>query len=168
MTRQRLSGMAASLDAPLVVVTTAAQGELAGCLVGFHTQSSIDPLRYCLWLSKANHTYKVALRSNAFGLHFLTPSDLEVAELFGTQTGEEVDKFADLGWQPGLDGVPLLEALPHHLQLRRVALLDDGGDHVCVSTEVEHSSATHEFEPLRLSAAAHLEPGHDHDERAPV
>ena len=44
----------------------------AGCLVGFHSQSSIDPRQYAVWLSKANHTYPVALRSELFAVHFLT------------------------------------------------------------------------------------------------
>ena len=44
----------AQLDYPMIVVTTASAGERAGCLVGFHTQSSIDPERFAVWLSKAN------------------------------------------------------------------------------------------------------------------
>ena len=77
----------------MVVVTTAVAGERAGCLVGFHAQSAIDPQRYCVWLSKANHTYRVALRSTHLAVHFLTEDDLEVAEHFGTLTGDDVDKF---------------------------------------------------------------------------
>ena len=51
----------ASLDSPLVVVTAGAdsealEGERAGCLVGFHSQSSVSPERFSVWLSKANHT----------------------------------------------------------------------------------------------------------------
>jgi len=46
----------AALDSPLIVVTTADERERAGCLVEFHGQSSIEPQRYCVWLSKANYT----------------------------------------------------------------------------------------------------------------
>jgi flavin reductase (DIM6/NTAB) family NADH-FMN oxidoreductase RutF len=168
VTGQRFGSIAGSLNPPLVVVTTAAQGERAGCLVGFHSQSSIEPLRYSLWVSKANHTYRVALHATAFAMHFLTVADLELAELFGGRSGDDVDKFAEISWRPGLDDVPLLDALPHRLQLRRVALLDEGGDHVCISAAVEHTDGAEAFEPLRLRAAAHLQPGHDYEERAPV
>lgn len=156
----------ASLDRPMVVVTTAVAGERAGCLVGFHSQSSIDPERYCVWLSKANHTYRVALRSNRLAVHFLTRDDLEVAERFGMLTGDEVDKFEGLEVTSGPDGVPLLERCPHRVLLRRVALLDEGGDHVCLSTQCLEASSPGRFEPLRLSAVSHLVPGHDSDERA--
>jgi flavin reductase (DIM6/NTAB) family NADH-FMN oxidoreductase RutF len=100
----------ASLDSPLVVVTVAAAepGELAGCLVGFHSQSSIEPGEYSIWLSKANHTYRVALRATHVAIHFLTPPDLPLAELFGTRTGDDVDKFADLAYELGPGGVPVL------------------------------------------------------------
>ena len=83
-----------SLNAPLIVVTTAAGQERAGCLVGFHSQSSIEPARYCVWLSKANHTYRVALQSTHLAVHFLTSADLPLAERFGTMTGDSTDKFA--------------------------------------------------------------------------
>jgi len=156
----------ASADPPLVVVTTAAEGERAGCLVGFHVQSSITPERYCLWLSKANHTYRVSLRARHFAVHFLTGDDLALAERFGTLTGEDTDKFAGLELEIDEHGVPLLGSCPNRIAVERIATLDDGGDHVCLSTRVLSAHAEGEFVPLRVSDAAHLVPGHDSDERA--
>ena len=155
-----------SLDPPMVVVTTAVAGERAGCLVGFHAQSAIDPQRYCVWLSKANHTYRVALRSTYLAVHFLTTDDLELAEQFGTLTGDTVDKFAGVATRPGPDGVPLIGQCPQRLTVRRVALLDEGGDHVCLSVECIQAETAGRFEPLRLSQVEHLTPGHESDERA--
>ncbi len=83
------SRLMASLDAPMVVVTTAMDEERAGCLVGFHAQSSIDPGRYCVWLSKANHTYRVVLRSTHLAVHFLTEDDRPLAVHFGTRSGDD-------------------------------------------------------------------------------
>lgn len=156
----------ASLDPPMVVVTTAVAGERAGCLVGFHAQSAIDPQRYCIWLSKANHTYRVALRSTHLAVHFLTQDDFEVAEHFGTLTGEDVDKFEGLDVQAGPDGVPLLESCPNRLTLRRTVLVDEGGDHICLAADCLQSETSGRFEPLRLSRVTHLVPGHENDERA--
>ncbi|MBV9208139.1 MAG: flavin reductase [Actinobacteria bacterium] len=157
--------IASSLDTPLIVVTAAEGEEQAGCLVGFHTQSSIEPLRYCVWLSKANHTYRVALRSAFLAVHFLTASDLPLAERFGTLTGDRVDKFAGLAASPGHGGVPLLQDCPRRLVVRRTTLIDDGGDHVCVMAEPVAVHGNGPFRPLRLAQAAHLEPGHGNEER---
>jgi flavin reductase (DIM6/NTAB) family NADH-FMN oxidoreductase RutF len=166
MTDDAFDTLMASLDGPMVVVTTAVAGERAGCLVGFHAQSAIDPERYSVWLSKANQTYRVALRSTHLAVHFLTADDLAVAEHFGTLTGEDADKFADVAFEDGVDGVPLLEACPHRMVVRRVALLDEGGDHVCVTTQCLEATTTGRFTPLRLSQVTHLVPGHESDERA--
>ena len=156
----------AAADPPLIVLTTAAEDERAGCLVGFHVQSSITPQHYCVWLSKANHTYRVGLRAAHFAVHFLTKDDLTIAERFGTLTGEDTDKFAGLAVDLDQDGVPLLEACPNRLSLERLSLLDDGSDHVCLTTRVTSAITAGDFKPLRVSDAAHLDPGHASEERA--
>lgn len=165
MSNEGFGAIMSLLDAPLVVVTAAEAREQAGCLVGFHCQSSIEPARYCVWLSKANHTYRVALRSAHLAVHFLTSSDLWLAERFGTLTGDRIDKFAGLPVRPGPGQVPVLQQCPHWLVARRGTLLDEGGDHVCVITEPVAVHDGGPFEPLRMSQAAHLEPGHGSQER---
>jgi flavin reductase (DIM6/NTAB) family NADH-FMN oxidoreductase RutF len=165
MAENAFGTIAAAADAALIVVTAAEAEERAGCLVGFHTQSSIEPLRYCVWLSKANYTYRVALRSTHLAIHFLTASDLPLAERFGTLTGDTVDKFAGVRVRPGPGGVPVLQDYPHWLVGRRTTLVDEGGDHVCLMTEPVAVHTGGPFQPLRLSQASHLEPGHGNEER---
>ena len=153
-------------DPPLTVLTTAAENKRAGCLVGFHGQSSMTPRHYCVWLSKANHTYRTSLRASHFALHFLAERDLGLAERFGTLCGEDDDKFDGLDVDIDRTGVPVLTACPNRLLLQRVAVLDDGGDHVCFTTEVTSGQTAGLFAPLRMSSASHLEPGHENWERA--
>ena len=130
------STLMASADPPLIVLTTAAEGERAGCLVGFHAQSSIAPQHYCVWLSKANHTYRVGLRAAHFAVHFLTAQDLALAERFGTLTRRGHRQVRRRRLHLDEHGVPLLEACPSRMSLERIAMLDDGGDHVCLTTRV--------------------------------
>jgi flavin reductase (DIM6/NTAB) family NADH-FMN oxidoreductase RutF len=161
-----LDGLMGSVDSPLIVVTTSAEGERAGCLVGFHSQASIWPERYCLWLSKANHTYRVALRADHFAVHFLSISDREPARHFGSVSGSDTDKFSGLDFTITEDGVPLLADLPNRLLVERVAMLDDGGDHVCLTTRVRATEFAGHFTPLRPSQLGDLTPGHGSEERA--
>jgi flavin reductase (DIM6/NTAB) family NADH-FMN oxidoreductase RutF len=161
----RFDAIMTSRDADLIVVTTAEAGEQAGCLVGFHAQSSMDPQRYCVWLSKANHTYRVAQRSTHLAIHFLTARDLALAERFGTLTGDRADKFAGLNVSPGPGGVPVLRACPNWLTVERTTLLDEGGDHVCVVTQPLTAHYGGPFQPLRVSSVGHLVPGHGSAER---
>jgi flavin reductase (DIM6/NTAB) family NADH-FMN oxidoreductase RutF len=154
----------ARVDAPLAVVTTAANGERAGCLVGFQCQCGIDPPRYAIWLSKANHTYRVGLHASHYAVHFLTVADRRLAELFGSRTGDEVDKFAGLEVVEGPGDVPVLADAKFRLVLRRQMMMDDGGDHVCITGDVVAAECPGEFRPLRLDEAADLPPGHEADD----
>ena len=78
-------------------------------MVGFTTQASIDPPRMLVCLSVKNRTHRVALGADVLAVHVLDPDDGALAELFGGETGDDVDKFARVEWSPGTDGVPLLE-----------------------------------------------------------
>lgn len=171
MSEDAFGELMASADPAMIVVTTVAENEPAGCLVGFHAQSSISAEHYCLWLSKANHTYRTGLRATNFTVHFLNESDLAVAEWFGTQSGETTDKFADRGVaELGIDndeyGLPLLRACPNRMVLERLAMLDDGGDHACFTTRVLSARSEGPFTPLRLSDVVHLDPGRSSESRA--
>jgi hypothetical protein len=52
------------------------------------------------------------------------------------------------------------------MSLERIAMLDDGSDHVCLTTRVCSADTAGAFVPLRVSDAAHLDPGHESEERA--
>jgi flavin reductase (DIM6/NTAB) family NADH-FMN oxidoreductase RutF len=155
----------ARLDSPMAIVTTASDENHAGCLVGFHSQSGIEPSSLSVWLSKANHTFRVAVFAEVFAVHFLTQDDMEVAELFGTLSGDDVDKFERCRWTPGPEGVPLLDDCANRAIGRKVALLDTQADHVCLVLDPVEATYGGEFDPLRLSQVAHLRAGHEAEER---
>ncbi len=166
MSDNAFEDLMSAANSPIIVVATAVEGERGGCVVGFHAQSSIGPQRYSVWLSKANHTYVLGLRATHFAVHFLTSDDVEVAELFGSRSGKDTDKFAGLEVDTDDHGLPLLRRCPNRMVLERIAVLDDGGDHVCVTTRVVSAEGEGEFVPLRVSDIAHLDPGRSSEERA--
>jgi flavin reductase (DIM6/NTAB) family NADH-FMN oxidoreductase RutF len=157
--------VAAVLDYPMTVVTTAAGDARSGCLVGFHGQSSIDPPRYAVWLSRANHTFRVAVLAEVFAVHFLSEADRDLAELFGTTTDDVTDKFAQCQWHAGPDGVPLLDRCATWIVGRRHASFDAGGDHVCYIVTPTSSAVGADHRPLMFSAVRDLDAGHDPSER---
>jgi flavin reductase (DIM6/NTAB) family NADH-FMN oxidoreductase RutF len=52
----------------------------------------------------------VAAAATRLVVHLLSVEHREVAELFGEQTGDDIDKFSRCDWRPGPDGVPVLSA----------------------------------------------------------
>jgi len=166
--REVLDDLTERADATMIVVTAAYRGERAGCLVGFHCQCSIDPVRHAIWLSKANHTCRVALQATHLGIHFLATEDKDLARLFGEQTGDEIDKFAQCDAADGAHGVPLLSACADRVVAQRKTAMDDGSDHICFVVEPVDAHRGTERMPMRLSDVSDLEPGHAAEERAPV
>lgn len=156
--------LATAADTAMIVVTVAVDGERSGCLVGFHCQASINPRQYAVWLSKANHTYELAVRAETLAVHFLGDDDRHLAELFGATSGDDIDKFDRTPWSAGPNDVPLLGDCPNRLVLRRHALLDVGGDHVGIIGDPILAQGADDSSPLRLSSIDDLEPGHDADE----
>lgn len=156
--------LVAALDTPLVIVTTASNGQRAGCVVGFHTQCSIAPPRFAVWLSKANLTYRVSLFATHLAVHVPSADDHDLIELFGGVSGDDVDKFARCDWTPGPADVPLLTRCPSRMVLERVTAWDDSSDHVCFVGIPLEAHVEPGLAPLHLSAV-HIDAGHEADER---
>jgi flavin reductase (DIM6/NTAB) family NADH-FMN oxidoreductase RutF len=154
------NAVAGDLDYPMFIVTAAANGEHDGCLMGFATQCSIDPSRFMACISVTNRTYRIAEESDTLVVH-VVPSDADdLVELFGGETGDEVDKLAQVEWTEGPDGVPVLAGCPNWFAgsvLQRVRL----GDHVGFVLEpIEGSHGAPGQRAFPFSRAKHVEPGH--------
>jgi flavin reductase (DIM6/NTAB) family NADH-FMN oxidoreductase RutF len=149
------------LDYPVFVVTTIGRddNERAGCVVGFLTQCSIDPIRFLVCLSVRNHTYRVARRADVLAVHLVGDDQRELAELFGGTTGDETDKFSRCAWRPGPGGVPLLDAASGWFA---GAVLEqvDLGDHRGFLVEPTAGDVTGDHPPMMFSAVRDLSPGH--------
>jgi flavin reductase (DIM6/NTAB) family NADH-FMN oxidoreductase RutF len=152
--------LVAQLDYPMFIATVAAGGERAGCLIGFATQCSVHPPRFLAGISDKNRTYRVAQGARAMGIHLVPESATELAELFGGETGDEVDKFARCEWREGPEGVPLLDAAPNRF-VGRVLERVEFGDHLGFVLEPIHADWDEESGQLGFHRAKRIEPGHE-------
>jgi flavin reductase (DIM6/NTAB) family NADH-FMN oxidoreductase RutF len=140
-------------------VTAAAEGSRQGCLLGFATQASINPPRLFVCLSVQNATFRTAERATHLGVHLVPAGRHDLAELFGGETGDEVDKFAGRRLDEGPGGEPLLVECPLRLSGR---ILDRHplGDHVGYLIEPVAVWAEDEARPLDIRHATDIDPGH--------
>lgn len=159
LTTREFDQFVSGLDYPLFVVTTIDGTERSGCLVGFATQTSIDPPRFLVCLSQKNHTLRVAQRAERIAVHVLPEDRHDLAEIFGGETGDEVDKFARCGWRPGPGGVPLLEGCPAYV-VGRILEHWPVGDHVGFLLEPVGAAGDPESDPLTLEDAGDVDAGH--------
>lgn len=88
-----------------------------------------------------------------------------MVENWGSFTGDEIDKFADVAWEAGPHGLPMLTSCPDRMLLERVELIDVGeADHVCWLGRVDAAQFSADLgAPFRLSDADGLSPGHEAD-----
>jgi len=148
------------LDYPMFIVTAAARGERAGCLVGFATQCSIDPLRFIVCLSDKNRTFRVAREASLLVVH-VVPEDAEwLAELFGSETGDDVDKFARCSWTPGPGGTPVIDDCGNWFA-GRVLQRIPAGDHCAFLLEPLREGDQAGERAFMFQDAQWIEPGHE-------
>lgn len=147
------------LDYAMFVVTARRGEERSGCLVGFAGQVSIDPARFLVCISRQNRTMVLASDAAHLAVHVVPDDALQLAELFGHETGDDVDKFAECEWSDGPFGLPLLTACRDWFA---GPVLDrfDFGDHVGHVVAPEAISENGGGRPLLFSAAKRIDPGH--------
>ena len=157
--RAAFNAIVGNLEYPMFVVTARAGDEPLGCLVGFATQTSIDPPRFAVGLSHTNRTYRRARDAELLGVHCVPAGAEDLAELFGGETGDDVDKFARAAWRDGPGGIPILDACENWF-VGRVVRRVEAGDHDLFVLE---PVAAHAGEPSAFTfhRAKHIDPGHE-------
>ena len=159
-TQETFQHLVAQLDYPMFIATVAADDELAGCLIGFATQCSINPPRFLAGISDKNRTHRVAEGATTMAIHLVPEDASELAELFGGETGDEVNKFERCSWHPGPDGVPLLDGCPNRF-VGRITERVDFGDHTGMVLEPCFAEVEEHEGPLTFHRAKRIEPGHE-------
>jgi flavin reductase (DIM6/NTAB) family NADH-FMN oxidoreductase RutF len=153
-----------ALDYPIFIVTTREdrdEGALAGCLVGFASQTSINPPRFLVGLSKRNRTYRIAQQATHLVVHVLPRAHTATAELFGGTTGDDTDKFAQCAWDAGPMGLPILRDASAWF-VGRILERFDVGDHVAHLLEPTDGNASDmSTEWITFADVRDIEPGHE-------
>jgi flavin reductase (DIM6/NTAB) family NADH-FMN oxidoreductase RutF len=158
---EAFDALVGALDYPMFIVTTAAGGERAGCLVGFATQCSIDPPRFLACISDKNRTYRVLEDGATAMVVHVAPRDAgDLVELFGGETGDDADKFDRCQWTPGPEELPVLDRCRSWFA-GRIADRIRMGDHVGFVLEPFDGRADHDGPAFPFSLARRLEPGHE-------
>ena len=143
----------------MFIVTAASNGDLAGCLVGFLTQASIDPPRLLVLLSKTNRTFAVARSASNLAIHFLHERNYDLAVAFGERTGDDFDKFAGRTWHRGPAGTAILDGTRGWVTGRIIARVDTG-DHVAHLLHVDNAEIDTPGRQLDYQTVREIEPGH--------
>ncbi|HEX2171578.1 MAG TPA: flavin reductase family protein [Dehalococcoidia bacterium] len=129
MGQQEAMALTSLLWGPVVVVTSRHGERRSGQIAISCISASIVPgrprVQASLW--KLNLTHDLVVESGALALHILRRDQVDRVKHFGLQSGRQADKFADLAWQEGGTGAPILTDSLGWLEGRVVNAMD-GGD----------------------------------------
>jgi flavin reductase (DIM6/NTAB) family NADH-FMN oxidoreductase RutF len=100
----------------LFVITTVADGKLGGMINNTVFQITDQPLQILLGMDKSHLTTELIMKSGAFAVIFMKPDQITMVKRFGFQSGRDMDKFAGIGWRPGVSGAPILDEAAGYLE----------------------------------------------------
>lgn len=115
-----------------VVTTRDAAGMPVGMTVNSFNSVSLEPALVLWSIDKQSLGYDAFTRQEHFAVHVLKADQQHISNLFA---GRGADKFGQVHWHPGPDGVPQLDDCAAHFHCR-LAQCIDGGDHTILLGEV--------------------------------
>jgi flavin reductase (DIM6/NTAB) family NADH-FMN oxidoreductase RutF len=154
-----VEALVSALDYPMYVVTTRAGDDRAGCLVGFTTQTSIDPPRFLACISKANATARTVDSATHVAVHLLRRDGMDLARLFGEESEDWADKFAQCEWHDGPYDIPVLDGSAAWFVGEIIDRLDVG-DHTGLLLAPVATSGHATSDVLTFQQLKDLDPGH--------
>lgn len=109
----------------VVIATGCLEGEPFGFAAQSFASLSLDPPLVALCPAKSSTSWPKLQASGNFCINILGEDQQSVCDIFA-QTG--IDKFAEIGWQPGETGSPVLAGILAYIDCE-LAVEHDAGDH---------------------------------------
>ena len=116
-----------------VVTTKDAAGNLHGITVSAFCSVSLVPPMVLICIEKATVSHDSFGESGVFVVNVLNESQRHLSERFAAPAD---DKFSDVEFHPGIEGVPVLNHALANVECR-LKHAHDGGDHTIFVGEVE-------------------------------
>ena len=150
----------------LYILTAEHEGRLNGQCLDALMQVTSTPPRIAIGINKRSLTHEMIAATGRFVANVLdrsggvvagegltTPPEderwLEVVRHFGFQSGRTVDKFADVPYEPGKNGIPILPEAKAFYECRVVPeMTRDLGTHALFIALVERAGTRENGEPI--------------------
>ena len=126
-----------------VVSTKDSAGKLHGITVSAFCSVSLEPPMVLICIEKSTVSHYAFEESGVFVVNILRDSQSDASERFAAPS---TDKFEDVEFEPGIDGIPVLKDALANLECR-LTFSYHGGDHSIFVGQVENVTVR-EGDPL--------------------
>ncbi|KYK27949.1 MAG: hypothetical protein AYK23_01930 [Candidatus Proteinoplasmatales archaeon SG8-5] len=135
---------------PVAIISVRNGDEVNGMTAAWVAQTSIDPPIGYVSISPLRHTWDMMQKTEHFGVSVLGEGQERIAEIFGTKSGRDTNKFNTLGIDPylGQEDVPLIPESVAAFVCRKMHTAEIG-DHFAVFGEVIEAWKGPENKPLK-------------------
>ncbi|MBR9979190.1 MAG: flavin reductase [Bacteroidetes bacterium] len=146
-------------DHEIYLVTAQNEGQDGGQIATWVMPATLVPdhPRMTILLSPMNFTQGLIAGSGRFVVHLLSEEQHELLPLFGLYSMRDRDKFADISFERGEHGIPLLPGSCGWAVCHVVASLDLG-DRILYVADIESQEVATNRRPLRKREAFALQP----------
>lgn len=97
------------LYSSIVVVTMNYKNKINGITVAWITRVSINPKLIAISIGKSRFSHELLMNSRYFGICILSNKQKQIAELFGTYSGGNYDKFKDVEFSFSEKNLPVIK-----------------------------------------------------------
>ena len=119
-------------------------GSPAGLAIGSFSSVSLDPPLVAFFPDKSSSSWPKIEKSGSFCVNILAAEQEPICRAFATKGG---DKFANLTWQPGATGSPVLDGVVAWIDCD-IDKVDEAGDHYMVIGRVRELEIARSTLPL--------------------
>ncbi len=144
-----VSGVLSQISHPVAIITTRQGEKINGMTAAWVAQTSIDPPIVYVSISPMRYTWEMIENSDHFGVSLLSYGQEEIAEIFGTTSGRDRNKFGILGIEPfiAMEDIPLIPSSVAAFVCKKMKCVEMG-DHFAIFGEVVEAWEGPDNEPL--------------------
>ncbi len=138
-----------ALTTPLVAITSKLGDKVNGMIANSAMRASLSDVkpRVSVYVHKFNYSHDMMFQSGRFVLHVLDQGQIDVVAALGFRSGRDADKLAELNYDVGQSGLPVLTGCYCYFECRVVNVMDTGGSTLFLGS-VEHTGITPNTTPL--------------------
>ena len=146
-----------TLTSGVYVIGVAHAGRRNAFTAAWLSQVSFDPLLLALSINPEHASFPLLVNGRGFSVNVLQQEQLELARHFGTHSGSEMDKLADVPWHPGRAGAPLLDAALAHFECELAGRMRAGDHEIVLGRVLDGAIIAPDARPLSYAETGDLD-----------
>lgn len=134
---EQIEQVMGEISTNVTIVTTKSGDKVNGLTLMWVSQVSFEPPQLMISIRKDTYTHELIDNGKCFAVNFLDEESVELARYFGSVSGRDEDKFAEVAYSTIQTGAPVLENAVAYLDCKVTATLDVGDHTIYVGEVVE-------------------------------